>query len=435
MATIDLGELREGPVLDVRPTRSRPPVARRPLWMALASLLALTLLAADQIRPGRIAAVVPAAPIARVFLVGDLLLVAQLGAGSTEGNVEVAAYPLPERADRAVQRPEPEWRTLLPALGDLARVQAGAGALLLTSRGGRQPGPETVKLDARTGRIGWRQPGVVQLDDAGQLLLFQLSVAAPTVRAVDIATGRARWSVPAPDYGVQYHVHDGVIDRLVLLSTGGVVELRDPANGALTHRADLEYDVSGGEQRVEVVGDLLLQIEGPTSTVTAYDLNGLRRRWRVSLPLASYLEGCAGLLCAVGVNGGLRALDPMTGVVRWSTPGPATLIAERGDRLLVLPNRRSVTRYAVLDAVTGRQLVELNANELLSSDDARGPLIGLRRRPGGRSVVVGLDLAAARVRTVDVITGAAGGCSVGSGPTLVCQSSDGASFGVWRWSV
>ncbi|MEU5561660.1 PQQ-binding-like beta-propeller repeat protein [Micromonospora musae] len=435
MGIIDLGELRESRVLDVRPTRSRLRVARRPLWTALASLLVLTLLAADQTGPGRIAAVVPAAPTARVFLAGDLLLVAAPVAGTTDGAAEVAAYPLPERPDRVVRRPAPRWRTLLPVIGDLTSVEAGAGAVLLTSRGDRQPGPETVMLDARTGRIGWRQPGVVELDDTERLLLFQFSVAVPTVRAVDVASGRALWSTPAPGRAVRYQVRDGVIDRVVLLSNDGTVELRDPANGALTHRADLDYDVSSGEQRVEVVGDLLLQIEGPTSTVTAYDLDGLRRRWRVSLPLASYLESCAGLLCAVGVNGGLRALDPMTGVVRWSTPGPATLIAERGDRLLVLPNRRSVTRYAVLDAVTGRQLVELNANELLSSDDARGPLIGLRRRPGGRSVVVGLDLAAARVRTVDVITGAAGGCGVGSGPTLVCRRSDGTSFGVWRWSV
>ncbi|RKN26298.1 outer membrane protein assembly factor BamB family protein [Micromonospora musae] len=434
MGIIDLGELRESPVLDVRPTRSRPPVTRRPLWTALASLLVLTLLAADQTRPGRIAAVVPAAPIARVFLVGDLLLVAQLVAGSTEGNVEVAAYPLPERADRAVQRPEPEWRTLLPALGDLARVQAAAGALLLTSLGGRQPGPETVKLDARTGRVGWRQPGVVELDASGRLLLLQFSVAAPTVGAVNLATGRALWSTPAPNYGVRYQVRDGVIDRLVLLSNDGMVEVRDPASGAITHRANLGYDVSNDEQRVEVVGDLLLNIEGPTSAVTAYDLDGLRRRWRVFLPLASYLESCAGLLCALGVNGGLRALDPMTGAVRWSTPGPATLIAERGDRLLILPDRRAVTRYAVLDAATGRQLVVLNANELLASDDADGPLVGIRRRPGGRSVVVGLDLAATRVRTVDVITGAAGGCVVGSGLTLVCQRTHGTSYGIWRWS-
>ncbi|MFD0786993.1 PQQ-binding-like beta-propeller repeat protein, partial [Micromonospora azadirachtae] len=334
---------------------------------------------------------------------------------------------------RLVQRPEPRWRTLLPAFGDLTQVQLGDGALLLTSRGERRPGPETVMLDARTGRIGWRQPGFFQ-PAAGQLLSLDLTVAAGTVRSVDLATGRVLWSMPAPDYELRYHLRDGLVDRVLLLSNDGTVEVRDPASGALTDRADLDHDTSSQEQRVEVVGELLLTIEGPTSTVAAYDLDGLRRRWQVSLPLASRVESCGPLLCVVGVNGGLRALDPMTGVVRWSAPEPATLIAEQGDRLLVLPDPRAVTRYAVLDAATGRQLLELNVHELLSNEDEGGPLIGIRRRPGGRQIVVALDLAAARVRTLDVITGAAGGCRVGAGRTLVCQRRDGESFGVWRWS-
>ncbi|MEU4675777.1 PQQ-binding-like beta-propeller repeat protein [Micromonospora sp. NPDC023737] len=434
MAVIDLGELREDPDPYVRPSRSRRRAARRPLWTALAALLVLTLLAADQTGKGRIAAVVPAALGARVFLAGDLLIVEAPAAGTTDGTVEVVAYPLPERASLVVQRPEPRWRTRLPAIGDLARIQAGDDLLLLTSRGERPLGPESVMLDTHTGRVGWRQPGVAQLDAAGRLLLLDFSVAAGKVRAVDVVSGRTLWSIPNQGYGPQYHLRDGVLEGLLLLATDGTVEVRDPASGALTHRADLGYDVSSGEQRVEVVDELLLKIEGLTSTVTAYDLAGLRRRWQASLPMASHVESCGRLLCAVGVNGGLRALDPTTGVVRWTMPEPATLIAARGDRLLVLPNRRAVTRYAVLDAATGRPLVELSANELLSSYDADGPVIGIRRRPGGRQIVVALDLAAARVRTLDVITGAAGGCRVGAGPTLVCQRADGASFGVWRWS-
>lgn len=435
MATIDLGELREDPEPYVRPSRSLRRVARRPLWTALASLLVLTLLAADQTGPSRIVAVVPTALAARVYLAGDLLLVEAPAAGTTDGTVDVVAYPLPERASRLGQRPEPRWRTRLPAVGDLTQVQVGDDALLLTSMSDQPPGSESVMLDARTGRIGWRQPGIARLDAAGRLLLLDLSVAAGNVRAVDVATGRALWSIPNPDYGLQYHLRDGVLEHVLLFSTDGTVEVREPASGALLHRADLGHDVSSGAQRIEVVGELLLNIEGPTSTVTAYEVNGLSRRWQVSLPLASRVESCGTLLCAVGVNGGLRALDPMTGVVRWSMPEPATLIAERGDRLLVLPNRRTVTRYAMLDAASGRPLIELNANELLSSYDADGPLIGIRRRPGGRQIVVALDLAAARVRTLDVITGAAGGCRVGAGLTLVCQRTDGASFGVWRWSV
>ncbi|MET7749437.1 hypothetical protein [Micromonospora sp. NPDC005367] len=44
------------------------------------------------------------------------------------------------------------------------------------------------------------------------------------------------------------------------------------------------------------------------------------------------------------------------------------------------------------------------------------------------------DLAAAGVRTLDVITGAVGSRRAGAGPTLICQRTAGASFEVRRWS-
>ncbi|RKN19711.1 hypothetical protein D7147_12220 [Micromonospora musae] len=435
MATIDLGELREGPSLDVRPTRSRPPVTRRPLWTALASLLVLTLLAADQTGPTRIAAVVPGGPGARVFFAGDLLLVEAPVVGTMDGAVEVVAYPLPERATRVVQRPQPGWRARLPAEHHLLRVQVSRGRLLLTSSREVDFLPETTMLDTRTGRVGWRQPGTGDLDVSGRLVLRDFNASVPDVRAVDVATGRTLWSVPIREDGLRYHFRDGAVDRLVLIGDDGFVEVRDTANAALLHRANLGLDVRDGDQRVEVVGDLLLNLAGRTAVVTAYDLEGLRRRWSVPLPLSTFIESCGPLLCAVGTSSGLRAIDPATGVIRWNTPKPAVLIAARADRLLLLPDRTAVTRYAVLDALTGEQLTELNANDLHPRGEQEEHFLGIRRRTGNRQVVVGLDLAAVDVRTMDVIMGAGSDCGSGPGLTLVCRSMDGTSFGVWRWSL
>ncbi|MER7440835.1 hypothetical protein [Micromonospora avicenniae] len=76
MAIIDFGGLRDDPDPYDGPSRSRVRAFRRPLWMAAAPLLVLTVLAADASGPVRIVAVVPGGLGARVFLAGDLFLVA-----------------------------------------------------------------------------------------------------------------------------------------------------------------------------------------------------------------------------------------------------------------------------------------------------------------------------------------------------------------------
>lgn len=438
MVVIDLGEVRDGPLPDEPPPRSRTRPVRRPLWTALVALVVAAGLAADGPAPARIASVLPGSPTGQVFFADDLILVVSpvSGPGSPR---EVVAYPLPEHPTGAAQRPEPRWRTPLPITGDLWRAQTSHGSILFTSSSDDHPIGETTMLDARTGRLGWQLPGAGEVDGAGRLLLADSPYLPDrTVRAVDVVSGRTVWSAPAPDKGVLHHRRPGAVDQVVLAGPDGAVEVRDAATGEVRHRADLgPLDV---DAPLQVIGDLLVHVDRRAATMTARDLDGLGRRWSVPLPWAvSYVDDCGALVCAVPESGGgLQAFDATTGALRWTSAESETLVTRwwggphRADRLLVLSRRAGPTTFAVLDAATGRQLAQLDAGQLVPPADPGGPFFGLRRTADDRLVVVELDLAVARTRTVDVIPGAAGDCLTGPDLTLVCRRPDRSSFGVWR---
>ncbi|WBB70251.1 PQQ-binding-like beta-propeller repeat protein [Micromonospora sp. WMMD812] len=431
MTLIDLGDLREDPAPSV--ASRRPPPLGRPLRTLLVLLLALATLSAAAPPPGRMWAVVPAAPVAEALFAGDLLLVSQLVPGSADGSRDLVAYPLPDRATTAAQRPEPLWQVRLPAAGEIWRVQAGKGVLVLSGSVGLDGTPETTVLDAETGRVRWRLPGFSQLDATGRLLLENM-VGATKVSSVDLASGRVLWSIPSPPTPrMQVRVRDGVIDRIVAIGPDGLAEVRDAATGTVLRRADLGLDAKVSEERRhQVVADLLLVVDGSRSRVRAYDLDRLESRWEADLPLMSYLVTCGALLCAQGPAGGIRAVDPATGAARWSAP-PAWdgILGARGDRLLVMGGRVAGNAFAVLDAGTGRVVAELGEWQPLPSTDPDGPPVGLRRAADGRLVVVEFDVVAGRVRVLDVVTDTAGHCQVGA-DAVVCRRLDG-SFGVWRW--
>ncbi|MEU8298447.1 PQQ-binding-like beta-propeller repeat protein [Micromonospora sp. NPDC048909] len=438
MAVIDLGELRDGPATDA-PERRLPPVGR-PLRIVLVLLLVLATVAGAESVAGRVSAVVPGSPTAEAFLAGDQLLISQPIQGVTDRNRELLAYPLPDRATREAQRPAPLWRIPVPFTGELGRVQAGSGALLLYV-GGQDGEPETIALDAQTGQVRWRQPGFGWLDAAGRVFLeTPPGPASATVQMVDVRSGRPFWSAPSTPPGSQFRIRNGVIDRVVLVRPGSEVEVRDAATGDLLRRTDLGLPVSPEEQPIQVIGDLLLsgrdQGARPAPgdrrpSLAGYDLDRLEQRWAVELATTSYLMDCGEVLCAYLRAGGIQALDPATGTLRWSSTEWAFVLAAEADRLLVLREQEISGRFAVLDAGTGRLVADLGTWQLASSNDPDAPMLGIRLVGDGRLVVAELDVTAGRAQLLDVLTGAAGNCQAGPG-TLVCRRLDG-SFGAWRW--
>ncbi|MDO3700452.1 PQQ-binding-like beta-propeller repeat protein [Micromonospora sp. C28SCA-DRY-2] len=422
MTLIDLGELRDPP----EPERSRPvrrPLrpAGRPLRSAVVLALVLATAAGATPPPARVAAVVPGSAAADAFVAGGRLYVAQPAEGVTDGTRDLVAYPLPERATATPQRPAPLWRVPLPGAGQLWGLEVRDGLLLLSAAGlNGFRGGDTMVFDADTGRLRWRQPGLARLDAAGRLLLETGGLDSPgRVRSVDLASGRALWSLPVPPEGVSYQGRDGLIEQLVLVPADGAVEVYDAGTGARLRREELPALPASTDR--QVVGDLLVAIDRQTGRVAGYELDGLRRRWEVDLPLTAYLHPCGDLLCAAGRTGGIRALDPATGQERWADAGWTGLLPERDGRMLGFTTTSSGTdRVVVVDVATGRQLADLGAWQLVPSRTAEQRVVGTRPAPGGGLLVAELDAATGRARGHDVLRDVAGDCQV-DGDLILCR--------------
>ncbi|MFE9202982.1 PQQ-binding-like beta-propeller repeat protein [Micromonospora sp. NPDC007230] len=433
MTVIDLGELRRDPAPEPAP---RPPRAVSRPYRVLAVLLAvLWVVAGGAPRPERAMAIVPARLGADVFLAaGRLYLVDPLDPQQGTGRLLVA-YRIPAEGPPAVL-----WRSSLPAGGgDVWLLQQG-GTVLVSGRpvGGPEGVFRTTALDAGTGRSGWQQPGA-SYPAGDDVLLQNLDVSGEgSLRRVDAASGRTLWSVPTPLDGPNLRFGPDGVDRIVLAAPSGEVEVRDPASGSLLAARNIRPGQLPSWQRNQIVGDLLLVISDNGGTVTGYGLDRLDRRWTARLAQVGYLTDCGDLLCAYRQTGGMWALDPATGVVRWSNPRwQAVLRAERGWFLVSSGHGRPESsawsggdRLVVVEAATGREVADLGTWELASWLEPDSRLIGARRSRDGRLLVAELDLTAARSRVLDALPGMLGDCRTG-GDVLVCRRTEG-GFAVWR---
>ncbi|WP_320064665.1 PQQ-binding-like beta-propeller repeat protein [Micromonospora sp. RTGN7] len=437
MTVIDLGELRG----DVKPDPpSRPPrAAARPLRAALAGAVALFALAASapSVRPA--SAVLAVRTGAEVLLAGGRLYVAEPPSLGTDGGREVVAYTMPAAAGGS---PRPLWRT--PAPGGFGQfwVREHNGFVLLTGgRDGRAL--ETFVVDAATGRQRWRLPGFPDPTVGDGLLLLGGGFgdgageqATDTLQAVDLPSGRVRWSVPATRGRLTYRYRGAEVDRVVLIPGSGRIEVRDARSGAVLAALDPPPGGPPGPQDVNVAGDLLLvtsttgDVAGD-SRVTAYGLDALDRRWQLDLPPGGYLAQCGEVPCVAARNVGVSLLDPATGRARWTNPRSQWVAAVRGDRLLVAAQDLvGAVEFAVLDATTGRTVAELGRRELVHNRDPDGPLFTTRRTREGALLVAELDPVAAEARSLEVLPDAPVDCR-SAGRDLVCRRASG-TWGWWR---
>ncbi|MGS2614502.1 outer membrane protein assembly factor BamB family protein [Micromonospora sp. LZ34] len=426
MTLIDLGELRDRPEPERIAGPRRPRPAGRPLRSVLVLAAVLVTVAAAAPPPGRVAADVPGSA-ADAFLADDRLYLAQPAEGVTDGTRDLVAYPLPDRATTTPQRPTPLWRVPVPGAGQFWGIQESHGAVLLSVAGlnGFQGG-DTLVFEPDTGRLRWRQPGLARLDAAGRLLLETAGVDGPgTVRSVDLASGRALWSLSVPAEGAHYRGRDGLIEQLVVVTAGGAVEVYDAGTGTLLRRGELPSGGPPGTTYTQLVEDLLLVIDRQSGRLTGYELDGLRRRWEVELPLVAYVYLCGELLCAAGRSGGTRALDAATGQVRWTSATWTGLLPGRGGLLLGLATTGSGgDRVVVVDVTTGRELADLGAWQLVSARSADDRIVGTRPMPGGGVLVAELDVTTGRARGHDVLRDASGDCQVDR-EMLVCRRQGG----------
>jgi hypothetical protein len=422
VAIIDLGDLRDEPA-EAPPVR-RPPAAGRPLRCAAVLLLALVVLAGAAPLPRRTVVLVPTPQGAAVFLAADTVFV--VDPATAGGDRRLTAYAHPTAGGDLRRR----WQAQLTPTGDYLDLRVEHGLVLLVGSTTEDGVYRTTVFDARTGEQRWQRQGVVTWTvDGGLLVLTGAEYGAGAVTRVEPGSGRLLWAVPVPPPGTaSYHLRGDRVDRFALLRPTGEVQIHDTAGGGLLRTVDTLPGERSAFQRIQVVDDLLLLVPPGGSQLVGYGLTGLDRRWTVQLPLVAFVVQCGDLLCAIQQTGGIQALDPATGAVRWADEEQEALIEARDGRLLVA---RPGQRFAVRDAASGQVRAELGQWELVPMLRRGDAVIGSRRGADGRFVVAELDLVAGQARIIDVLPDAVGRCQAAP-PVLICRRTDN-STGLWRW--
>ncbi|MCZ7438983.1 PQQ-binding-like beta-propeller repeat protein [Micromonospora sp. WMMC241] len=412
MTVIDLGELRDdapAPGPSARPPRA----VGRPFRGAVVLLVALVTLAAAAPSARPAPRRIPGGTGATAFLSGDRVYVA-LRATQRPG-WDVVAYR--EGRER--------WRAGMPGTGDVVGLWQQGGRVLAVGTGEGE-GWETVAFDAGTGALRWRQSGLAF--PAGDALLLR-PVGGPRpqpVRRLAVADGRTLWTAPAPDgQDVQFSYGPSGVERILLVPNAGRTVVLDAVTGARLAVRNLHPEELPGPRTMQGTGGLFLetvQTSDAGATVNAYELDTLRLRWTVELPLVDHLEQCGGLLCAARQNGGIHALDPATGALRWTAERWQSVLRADAGRLLVATGGTTGDHLAVLDGADGRLVADLGDWAVLPQDELTGRILLTRPLGGGRQLLAEPDLSGGPPVVRDVLTGT--DCRAGT-TLLVCRQVGG----------
>ncbi|MEV4385681.1 hypothetical protein AB0J68_08105 [Micromonospora sp. NPDC049580] len=326
----------------------------------MALLLAACALLGGAAAPVRLSAWVgpPVSGDATLLGAGPLLLVVD---PPTLSAYDVAA---PHRA--------PPWRVAVPPAAGWSAEAAG-DVLLLTERDQVRQAVATTARSMRTGAALWRRPErVYAVGEAAVAVSEVRSAAEPgrrvegLVRGVDPATGGTRWTVRLPSTAV-LEVLPGRPARVLLVQDDGLTRLLDARDGTVHGQGRLP-PADYGPDNPQAVGAYLV-LRHPTATgaaLTGYDLPGLAPRWEVPVQRGELtLRACQGLVCAQDEHG-RRALDPASGVIRWTWPA--------GARWHTVAGTRAATDALVLlrTAADGRRTLVATAGR--DGPRVRGPL-------------------------------------------------------------
>ncbi|GAA4703706.1 hypothetical protein Prum_021460 [Phytohabitans rumicis] len=426
---IDLGAVRDPPVLPGRSLASRLERWRTAAVLGAAAAVLATAVAASPVRVALLEQTFPGVPARTdqpiVAASADgLYLVRARGAQAGPGERTVIRY--------GVAGAVPAWQVSVLTSGAVYGANVVEGTLLLHT-GEFQP--QTIALRAADGRFLWRRSGSWVQAGAGELLL---SSRAPggrmdTYQAVALTTGQARWAMSVPSG--EWVLPDR--SRLVRWSDRGRAEVRDVRTGAVVSSGTLSRGENGAAPGsapgVQVAGGLLLVAgwAGDRPVATAYGLDRLDRRWQADIDLSSEaVDGCGAELCVSGRKGrsGVRMLERDTGRTRWADDRWEQL-SYAGSTLLGFGKAPGPAQIAVLDANSGRQIADLGRWETSRSIAPDGRMLGVRTEPGtSRTWIAELDPAAWTTRVLGVARDAVG-CQ--AGPAAVTCRRTGGAIGVW----
>ena len=398
----------------------------------------------------------PARPVLITAVV--LLTLALLGGAASGGRMlshVLSADPQPAAAfvlsddslftasfgDPAIRRwrladGELSWTAKLPQTAqDLVYDEASR---VLMARSGIDPNVSF--LDADTGAVLWHNesPDIAVVTMGGARVLLQTNVAESrrALRLVDARTGRPVWSRVVDSTGYfdpGDYLPGRAPARLIAVDTAGHAVVLQYSDGSVLAEGDLDVDFPAQTNNafgadyatIATVGDILYvsRRDRGVSTLTAWSIDSVTRRWQVTGGPAGYVVDCGPVIC-VAEDGLVSALDPADGRVLWQRRGLG--IAFRyDDRSLLAYDESENPEAMLLDPRTGAVRLRLGrvvqlGDALLRADSVRigRNWVEVADDDGVLHVVGALD------------TAVASRCA-SRGQYLACATSTGATQ-VWR---
>jgi len=431
---IDLGEQHGRLPGDTAAPRARPHRFRATLAALSAALLVG--LGGAAVDP------VPVGPVLVSARLGDMMYVEQDRLYVVSAGPEPPGPSVQHKIVSSYALPGGELlsRTSVAVTGAIFQVTSVAETVLVSYQVDTVGAEATVALRAGTDRALWRAPARLLSASApdGLVLLRENSPRFGDLHwfGIDLDTGRTRWSFEQPlqGYTTAAGYTDGFPRRLITATTAGHLEVRDTTDGTLVSAGDVIAPPGWSRRGITVwpTGDLVLV--GGLGGITAYALPGLSPRWHSTVELSGHwVQDCVDAICVFGYRGGVQALDPGTGRVRWAADH-WTIAEEAGSYLLVSGNQGVEGRYplAVVDPVTGVVHGEFGTWRSAGPARADGTVVGLRQRIGDDVVLYALlDPATLGVRVLGAATTVSGDCQATT-EVLVCRRIDA---GVAIWSL
>ncbi|MBO0870527.1 MAG: PQQ-binding-like beta-propeller repeat protein [Micromonosporaceae bacterium] len=245
---------------------------------------------------------------------------------------------------------------------------------------------------------------------------------------LDASNGSLKWTRPLPAGGALQPVTDnvGALTDLVTLA-GGSLQSVDPVTGAVQSTGKVPeraQPASAGQTLI-----LATPAAAGGLQLSGYEPTTLAASWRVQVPLpagSADFEHCGDLLCAHGPQSTV-AVDPATGVLRWTLPG--LLVRQAGRHTAVATRVPATNSTMLVDTSTGRVTSTLDQTSVAGT--APGDRLVLRRIDGGSTVFSLLELDTGQLREVGRADGRYDSCQA-STQRLACQATDSAALHVWR---
>jgi putative pyrroloquinoline-quinone binding quinoprotein len=322
------------------------------------------------------------------------------------------------------------------------RLRLGEGLVLMRpwAIGSTEPGTTAVSIG--NGSPQWERPGNVVTVAGSSTLLSVSSVRSLSgngrrvqgpIEAVDPVTGTTRWTVQVPNTAVLLGV-PGAADegsRMLLMHDDRTLAIHDLDTGQRLASTQVPAADYSPDNPTVAGGMILLRHPGQWGAeLSAYDPVTLRLHWTAQAENVFEVDPCGALACLSG-PGGVRAVDPETGLIRWNRPSWGS-VEPFGTSYVAYRSADRIEPVTVFDPDDGAVEVDLRGWRPVPAVGAIGHQLFTRAtETGGRTMVAVAQPGKRSPSPLAALPAGVGDCQAVP-ERLICRSSFG-ELVVWAY--